>query len=424
MRAKELFQLFQKSTGVTIDSRSVQPGNIFFALMGEHANGNAYAEIAIEKGALCAVIDDVNYNINENFFLVDDSLTALQQLAKTYRDTLVIPFIAITGSNGKTTTKELMQAVLNKKYNAFATKGNLNNHIGVPLSILSVMRQHTIAIIEMGANHQKEIEFLCSLSNPTHALITNIGKAHLEGFGGPEGVKNGKSELYYYIMQNNGIVFANSGQEQLFDVYAKYDKVITYGFKENDFVNGKIISSLPFATIKIDDFIIESNLVGQYNAENILAAACAGKYFGIDLQEIKDAIETYIPRNNRSEWKEINDNHFILDAYNANPSSMKVAIENFMRLDVSPKIVILGDMLEMGKYAAEEHTHILDTALSGNFNAIITVGNEFEKAAAGKNIKAFKTNAAAKEYFNSQNYKGVYILLKGSRGIALEKIIE
>lgn len=423
---EQLLEIFETSTGVSIDSRNVDPGNIFFALKGEHSDGNMFAHMAVEKGAGYVVIDNEKYlpeTSDEKYFLVKDSLQALQNLASAYRNTLKIPVIAITGSNGKTTTKELLHVVLQKKYPAFATKGNLNNHIGVPLSLLSVTQEQKIAIIEMGANHQKEISFLCNITKPTHGLITNVGKAHLEGFGGEEGVKKGKSELYQYIMQQGGVVFANSGQEKLFDVYKDYKQLITYGFKKDDFVSGKIISSLPFATIEIENVRIESNLVGQYNAENILAAACVGKYFGADMQQIKDAIESYLPSNNRSEWKEINGNYFIFDAYNANPSSMQAAIENFMRLDVSPKILIMGDMLEMGEYAKEEHKHILHLAEAGKFNELITVGKEFKNIDA-KNVTAFENISQAKDYFLSKNYIGCYILLKGSRGIALEKIVE
>lgn len=420
----KLLEIFKTANGISIDSRNVLPGNIFFALKGEHTDGNVFAQKAIENGAVCAVIDDAAYNTHEKCLLVNNSLESLQQLAADYRNTLSIPFIAITGSNGKTTTKELTHAVLQKKYSVFATKGNLNNHIGVPLSVLSVTQKHDMAIIEMGANHLQEISFLCSIAKPTHGLITNIGKAHLEGFGGEEGVKEGKSELYEYLKQTGGVIFANSGQKKLFDVYENYKPVKTFGFYSTDFLTGNLLSGLPFASVSIDGIEIISNLVGQYNAENILAAACIGKYFGVSMQEIKEAVETYKPVNNRSEWKEIKGNHFILDAYNANPSSMQAAIENFQRLDATPKILILGDMLEMGKFARQEHEKILHLAAAGNFSEIITVGKEFAHVAIGKNVKSFITNTEAKTYFDSKNFKGVYFLLKGSRGIALEKIIE
>lgn len=421
---KNLLKIFKTANGISIDSRIVLPGNIFFALKGEHTDGNVYAQKAIENGAVCAVIDDAAYNTHEKCLLVNNSLETLQQLAADYRNTLSIPFIAITGSNGKTTTKELTHAVLQKKYSVFATKGNLNNHIGVPLSVLSVTQKHDIAIIEMGANHLQEISFLCSIAKPTHGLITNIGKAHLEGFGGEEGVKKGKSELYEFIKQTGGVIFANSGQKKLSDVYENYKMVKTFGFNNTDFLEGNLLSGLPFASVSIDGVEIVSNLVGQYNAENILAAACIGKYFNVGMQEIREAVETYKPVNNRSEWKEIKGNHFILDAYNANPSSMQAAIENFQRLDATPKILILGDMLEMGKFARQEHEKILHLAVAGNFSEIITVGKEFANVAIGKNVKSFITNTEAKTYFDSKNFEGVYFLLKGSRGIALEKIIE
>lgn len=420
----QLYNIYRESTGVTIDSRKVQPGNIFFALKGENSNGNIFAAGALEQGAVCCVIDDEAYKTDDRYFLVEDTLQALQQLAASHRDNLLIPFIAITGSNGKTTTKELMHAVLHKKYRTFATRGNLNNHIGVPLSVLSVRSDDEMAIIEMGANHQKEISFLCSIAKPTHGLITNIGKAHLEGFGGEEGVLKGKSELYQYLIQTGGIVFVNSGQHKLKNVYAGYDRMVRYGTREDDAVHGKIFTTDKFATVEINDTLIRSQLVGTYNAENMIAAACIGKYFNVEMDDISSAIENYQPQNNRSEWKEIAGNHFILDAYNANPSSMKAAIENFAKLPVSPKILILGDMLEMGEYAAAEHENILQLVLQQNFDSVITVGEAFMKAAEGKNVRAFKNNMEAKEYFAAQNFKNVYFLLKGSRGIALEKIVE
>lgn len=418
---QKLHQFFLQSTGVCIDSRNAQAGNIFFALQGEHSDGNKFATIALEKGALLAVVDKEEY-VTEQCFFVKDALVTLQQLSSAYRAQLNIPIIAITGSNGKTTTKELSHEVLKKKYKVFATKGNLNNHIGVPLSLLSIKAEHEIAIIEMGANHLREIESLCEIAQPDFGLITNIGKAHLEGFGGPEGVKKGKSELYLYVMRNKGLLFVNSGQHLLSDIYEGYEKVVKYGFNSDDFLSGKITSELPFASLLIDGLQINSHLVGQYNAENILAAVCIGKYFGVALSECKSAIESYFPENSRSEWKEIQGNYFILDAYNANPSSMKAAIENFIELNVEPKVLIIGDMLEMGEYAMGEHSLILDIALQGNFQEIITVGKEFYSVTKN-NVHAFLTTAEAKSFFDSKNYQNTYFLLKGSRGIAIEKIL-
>ncbi len=293
---EKLFELFLHCNGVTIDTRNISGGEMFFGLKGSNVNGNEFAQKALDNGAICCVVDDENYVIDHHCILVEDSLIALQELAKKYRSTFQFPVLAITGTNGKTTTKELITKVLSTKYIAYATKGNLNNHIGVPLTLLSVKKDCEFAIIEMGANHQKEIEFYCSIADPDFGLITNIGKAHLEGFGGLEGVLIAKSELYQYVKQKEGVLFANSGQHLLNDVIGNYDKVIRYGFKENDYLTGKLLSIDEFAAVKIDDeIIIHSQLVGNYNAENILAAACVGKYFDVGYSEIQSTIENYNP---------------------------------------------------------------------------------------------------------------------------------
>ena len=423
-KMNQLLEIFLKSTGVTIDSRNIIQGNLFFALKGEKSDGNNFAASAIEKGAI-AVIDNKDFFVEEKTILVDDCLEALQELAKAYRSQLIIPVIGLTGSNGKTTTKELMHAVLSKKYKTFATKGNLNNHIGVPLSILSIKKEHDIAVIEMGANHQKEIEFLCSIAQPTHGLITNIGLAHLEGFGGPEGVKKGKAELFDYIKKTNGIIFANSGEKKLDDVYQGYEKIISYGLNGDEDFTAKIISNEQFAVVEINQTEIRSQLIGNYNADNLIAAACVGNYFGVDLSSIKSAIENYIPSNNRSEFRKIGENYFILDAYNANPSSMKAALDNFAAFPAEHKIAVLGDMLELGDYAVEEHKKIYDLAIASKFEEVIFVGPVFLNIAKPDNgIKIFADSESAADYFKNKNVSGKYILLKGSRGIKLEKIIE
>ena len=420
---EKLFELFQHCNGVTIDTRNISAGEMFFGLKGSNVNGNEFAQKALDNGAICCVVDDENYVIDHHCILVEDSLIALQDLAKRYRSTFQFPVLAITGTNGKTTTKELITKVLSAKYITSATKGNLNNHIGVPLTLLSVKKDCEFAIIEMGANHQKEIEFYCSIADPDFALITNIGKAHLEGFGGIEGVLKAKSELYQYVMEKQGILFVNSGQHLLDEIIRDYKMVVKYGFKENDYLTGKILLLDEFASVEVDDEIqIHSNLVGNYNAENILAAACVGKYFDVGYSDIKSAIEDFYPENNRSELKEIGGNYFILDAYNANPSSMKAALENFHHLKAEKKIVLIGDMLELGEFSESEHKEILQIALGYKFDTIVTIGPEFLKHKTSGIIQ-FMNSYEAKEWFNEQQFNGATILLKGSRGMQLEKVI-
>ena len=420
---EQLYQLFHQSTGVTIDNRKISGGEMFFGLQGDKVNGSIYAKAALDNGALCCVINDDQYKINEKCIVVEDVLIALQLLAAKYRSTFNFPVLALTGSNGKTTTKELIAAVLSKKYRVSATKGNLNNHIGVPLTILSVPKDCNFAVIEMGANHQKEIGGYCKYANPDFALITNIGKAHLEGFGGIEGVLKGKSELFEFVQQKNGMLFINSSEKKLKALFSDYPKMITYGFEANDYASGKMIIGDEFAQLILDDNItIQSHLVGDYNNNNIMAAACIGKYFGVEVEDIKAAIEAYQPDNNRSELKEVGGNYFIMDAYNANPSSMQAAIENFSKLNATHKIAILGDMLELGDYAVAEHQAIMDLVLKSNVTKVVTVGPVFA-ALSNKNVLAFPDAAAAKKWYAAQAFKGATILLKGSRGMHLEEII-
>jgi UDP-N-acetylmuramoyl-tripeptide--D-alanyl-D-alanine ligase len=419
----KLFEIFLTSTGVTIDNRTISGGEIFFGLKGERANGGAFAKAALDKGAICCVVDDVQYQIDNKCIVVEDVLLALQLLAKKYRDTFAFPVLALTGSNGKTTTKELIAAVLATKYRVSATKGNLNNHIGVPLTLLSIKRDCNFAVIEMGANHQKEIASYCTYASPDFALITNIGKAHLEGFGGEAGVLKGKSELFEFVQQKNGTLFINSSESALLSMFVNHEKIIKYGFNQDDNTIGKIISDDEFAKVFIDNHTsIKSHLVGDYNANNIIAAACIGKYFGITLDAIKSAIETYIPDNNRSELKLLNGNYFIMDAYNANPSSMKAALNNFEGLKATNKIVIIGDMLELGEYTNAEHQAIIDLVLKCNFDQAVTVGPLFASHATS-GILHFQSATDAKVWFDKQQFNGATILLKGSRGMKLETII-
>jgi len=420
---EQLFEIFLTATGVTIDNRSISGGEIFFGLNGARANGGAFAKAALDKGAICCVVDDVTYQIDNKCIVVDDVLATMQLLAKKYRDTFTFPLLALTGSNGKTTTKELIAAILATKYRVTATRGNLNNHIGVPLTLLSIKPDCNFAVIEMGANHQKEIESYCTYANPDFALITNIGKAHLEGFGGEAGVLKGKSELFEFVMQKHGTLFINSSETALLLLFNKYGKIVKYGFKHDDNTFGKIIHDDEFATVILDSLItIKSNLVGDYNANNIIAAACIGKYFGVNYDEITAAITAYVPDNNRSELKLLNGNYFIMDAYNANPSSMKAALINFEKLKAENKIAIIGDMLELGDYTYAEHQAIIELVSSCNFSQVVTVGSLFA-AHLVPNIIHFESAAEAKLWFDKQLFNGVTILLKGSRGMQLETII-
>lgn len=419
-----LFEKFLTCTGASIDNRSIKPGEMFFGLPGEKVNGGQYAADALAMGAACCVVSDAQYAVSEACVVVQDVLLAMQMLAARYRNTFAFPVLALTGSNGKTTTKELIAAVLSTRYTTYATKGNLNNHIGVPLTILNIGRDCTFAVIEMGANHQQEIAGYCTYADPDFALITNIGKAHLEGFGGEEGVLKGKSELYQYVMQKEGVVFWNSGQQKLKALVAHYDHTVSFGYQASDYLNGKLITQGQTAVVLIDDEVtIHSHLVGDYNADNILAAACIGKYFDVPYTDIQKAIEAYVPANNRSEWREIGNNRFILDAYNANPSSMRVALDNFGKLEASHKMVFMGDMLELGAYSEQEHRDILLLALQCNIDQIITIGPQF-KALVQPSVHAFDNSADAHAWFIAQNVQGATILLKGSRGMQLEKIIQ
>ena len=354
----DLYSVFRKHNQVSTDSRQIIPGSIFFALKGDNFNGNKYAKAAIEAGAVCAVIDEAEYE-SKHTFLVDDVLEALQQLALHHRKQFVIPVIAITGSNGKTTTKELTNAVLSQHFHVTATKGNLNNHIGVPLTLLGITNETEIAIIEMGANHRGEIASLCEIANPTHGLITNIGKAHLGGFGGYEGVIKAKGELYNFLRENNSIAFVNHDNPLLMKLSEGMNRV-GYGTNKGLFASGRVngnTSNLELDWISEKGIVrIKTNLIGDYNFENVMAAICIGSDLGVPCEKIKTTISSYNPSNSRSQAMKTGRNSIVLDAYNANPSSMKAAIENFIKLEATHKMVILGDMLELGDESLDEHS--------------------------------------------------------------------
>lgn len=425
MTIKELYKTFIKHPNVVTDTRKVIKNSIFFALKGDNFDGNKFAEQAINEGCNFAVIDNADYKKNDNFIVVEDVLTTLQKLAKHHREQLKIPVIGITGSNGKTTTKELIKSVLSEKYKCYATYGNLNNHIGVPLSLLSVNKTHEIAIIEMGANHQKEIEFLCKLSQPDYGLITNIGKAHLEGFGGIEGVKKGKTELYQYLINNNKKAFINKDDNNLNEYITKINS-ITFGKANDNFCTISLTSIEP--TLKVNykaqqnEGEITSHLIGEYNFNNIAVAITIGSYFKLTNSQIKQGIESYIPQNSRSQIIKTSKNEIILDAYNANPTSMDAALKNLNRTKANNKFAVLGDMLELGNESEQEHKAIIDLLATLNINAIL-VGKEFSKINQSK-FKTFATAEEAKTFLKNEKISNTLILIKGSRGIKLENVLE
>lgn len=430
---QQLYSYFLKHPIVCTDTRDIKPNSIFFALKGDNFNANEFAGQALNAGCALAVIDEEKYKKDERYFLVKDVLSTLQQLANYHRKQLKIPIIAITGTNGKTTSKELVNAVLSEKYKVLATKGNLNNHIGVPLTLLGITNEHEIAIIEMGANHQGEIALLCSIAQPYYGMITNIGKAHLEGFGGYEGVIKAKSEMYNFIKQNVGKLFVNADNHLLMELSQGIDR-ITFGSSKNaDFI-GKYIESNPFVKLKykpktdiqnIDATpIIATHLIGSYNFENILAAACIGHYFKLSEEQIKNGLESYVPSNNRSQIIQTKNNFLLLDAYNANPSSMKAAIENFAEMDRPNKMVILGDMLELGSESKKEHDAVIALLKQKNISNAILVGPFFKEAGKQINALTFNNSDEVVDHLKKNTIKNATILIKGSRGIKLEKIIE
>lgn len=430
---EELYNLFivcnQK---ITTDTRKLEKGAIFFALKGANFDANSFAQSAIDAGCAWAVVDNKNVSHVAKTLLVRDVLEALQDLAKYHRRQLKIPVIGITGSNGKTTNKELIHAVLSKKYKTYATKGNLNNHIGVPLTLLSIRQEHEMAIIEMGANHQGEIAMLSALSDPDYGLITNIGKAHLEGFGGVEGVKKGKTELYNYLRNKNGKIFMNGNDPVLMEL-SNGLSTVSYG-ESNEFdVYGKLSSSTEFVEFKWsvknqkldDEPLIKTKMFGHYNFINLVCAACIGHYFGVEKNDINSALENYIPEMNRSQVVQTKTNTIILDAYNANPSSMNLAVENFAKQSLKKKVVILGDMFELGEYSFSEHQTVLNHLGKTNIEQVFLVGVQFYLLKDQfPNYQFFSSTEDLKKYVRSSGMVDSTILIKGSRGMQLEKIVD
>jgi UDP-N-acetylmuramoyl-tripeptide--D-alanyl-D-alanine ligase len=433
---EELYQLYKKHPVISTDTRKIAPGSIFFALKGDKFDANTFAEQAIAAGAAYAVIDDPSYRLGQQYLLVGDVLDTLQELARHHRGQLRLPVIGLTGTNGKTTTKELINSVLSQRFCSYATQGNLNNHIGVPLTILSINSSHQAAVIEMGANHQKEIELLCSISRPSHGLITNVGKAHLEGFGGIEGVKKGKGELYDFMKASGGVTFVNSDSAELMTM--QYDRalknVIFYGSIDlENLVCGQMMENSPYLMLQWtnnatgESYQVRSQLTGAYNRDKRLAAICIGVYFKLDPQEINRGISGYQPKNNRSQITTTASNTLICDYYNANPSSMFVAIENVGKIKAGHKVLVLGDMFEMGQESPAEHQAVIKKALETPVDERIFIGGEFaahKSVAAGHGAIFYETIEQAIAGLKASPIKNATVLIKGSRGMALERLVE
>lgn len=403
----------------------MKPGDIFFALKGPNFNGNAFAQQALDAGAVYAVVDEIEYATDDGCIYVDDALAALQALAKYHRQQFNIPFIAITGSNGKTTTKELVTTVLRRKYKTYATYGNLNNHIGVPLTLLSIPADAEMAVIEMGANHRGEIADYCTIALPTHGIITNCGKAHIEGFGGIEGVRKGKGELYDFLRENHGTAFRNTDLDYLHGMATGIEQQVTYGSANAQYI-GKPLMDDVFLKVAMltsgNEATIQTNLVGEYNFPNVMVAVAVGLHFDIGIDDIKEAIAAYQPDNSRSQWIQAGSNRLILDAYNANPSSMRAAIVNFAKADLPNKILWLGGMKEMGPDEEKEHRELVALVKEYDWEDVILVGKEFIGLTEG--YRHFNTSAEAKEYVAAHKPEQASILVKGSRGSRMEVMVE
>lgn len=433
LSVEELYELYKKADhNVTTDTRKIIPGSIFFSLKGPNFNANELASKAIEAGCKFAIVDEEKFANGTTIFLVEDGLKALQQLARHHREQFTIPFLAITGSNAKTTHKEFINAVLSKKYRTLATEGNLNNHIGVPLTLLKLRSDHEFAIIEMGANHQGEIDELCRIADPDFGLITNIGKAHLEGFGGIEGVKKGKSELYKYLQAKHCKVFTNGDDEVLHDLAKDNDK-ISYGTTKlydtigKNLTDGETVAFKWTTRYGDKDWnklpLVKTQITGKYNFINCLAAVCVGQHFHVEANDINDALSNYVPAMNRSQMVKTQNNSILLDAYNANPNSMKAAIENFADHKAEQKWLLLGDMFELGEYSKAEHQAVVDLLTAKKLANVILVGNEFA-ALTNNSYKTFKTTQECLDHLKAHQIKNATVLIKGSRGMKMETLQE
>ena len=421
----DLYDLFIHNPQITTDSRNCPKGSIFFALKGDKFDGNQYAGKALASGCVYAVIDNPDYYIGERTILVDNVLKTLQQLAHHHRKVLGLPIIGITGTNGKTTTKELLAAVLSTKFNLLYTEGNFNNHIGVPLTLLRLTHDHEMAVIEMGASHPGDIKELVDIVHPNYGIITNVGRAHLEGFGSFEGVIRTKGELYDYIRRSKGKIFIKKENEYLQSI-AKGIEQITYGNGDDAFASGQVVSCDPFLVFNWKQqgklHTVETHIIGSYNLDNVLAAVAVGRFFKIPAERISRAIAAYEPTNNRSQFKKTDNNELIIDAYNANPSSMKVALDNFITMPVQPKAIILGDMRELGPTSDELHAEVVAQIKKGQFDKVFLCGEHFSKV--GKEFSPFATTEAMVEELRKQPLKGYQILIKGSHSMGLEKLAD
>ena len=421
----DLYDLFIHNPQITTDSRNCPKGSIFFALKGDKFDGNQYAGKALASGCVYAVIDNPDYYIGERTILVDNVLKTLQQLAHHHRKVLGLPIIGITGTNGKTTTKELLAAVLSTKFNLLYTEGNFNNHIGVPLTLLRLTHDHEMAVIEMGASHPGDIKELVDIVHPNYGIITNVGRAHLEGFGSFEGVIRTKGELYDYIRRSKGKLFIKKENEYLQSI-AKGIEQITYGNGDDAFASGQVVSCDPFLVFNWKQqgklHTVETHMIGSYNLDNVLAAVAVGRFFKIPAERISRAIAAYEPTNNRSQFKKTDNNELIIDAYNANPSSMKVALDNFITMPVQPKAIILGDMRELGPTSDELHAEVVEQIKKGQFDKVFLCGEHFSKV--GKEFSPFATTEAMVEELRKQPLKGYHILIKGSHSMGLEKLAD
>lgn len=421
----DLYDLFIHNPQITTDSRNCPKGSIFFALKGDKFDGNQYAGKALASGCVYAVIDNPDYYIGKRTILVDNVLKTLQQLAHHHRKVLGLPIIGITGTNGKTTTKELLAAVLSTKFNLLYTEGNFNNHIGVPLTLLRLTHDHEMAVIEMGASHPGDIKELVDIVHPNYGIITNVGRAHLEGFGSFEGVIRTKGELYDYIRRSKGKIFIKKENEYLQSI-AKGIEQITYGNGDDAFASGQVVSCDPFLVFNWKQqgklHTVKTHMIGSYNLDNVLAAVAVGRFFKIPAERISRAIAAYEPTNNRSQFKKTDNNELIIDAYNANPSSMKVALDNFITMPVQPKAIILGDMRELGPTSDELHAEVVEQIKKGQFDKVFLCGEHFSKV--GKEFSPFATTEAMTEELRRQPLKGYHILIKGSHSMGLEKLVD
>ncbi|RBL94185.1 UDP-N-acetylmuramoyl-tripeptide--D-alanyl-D-alanine ligase [Chitinophaga flava] len=425
MTIEQLYNIYLQHRSVQTDTRKLKANDIFFALKGDNFNGNTFAAKALEMGAAFAVVDEAAYFTHpDRMMLVDNVLETLQALALWHRKQLNIPFLAITGTNGKTTTKELINASLSAGFKTYATIGNLNNHIGVPLTILGISSDVEIAVIEMGASHQQEIASYCTIALPTHGIITNIGKAHLEGFGSEEGVKKAKGELYDYLRANNGTVFVCNDYPYLMEMSKGISKVITYGSKDADYTGtpaaDKALIGVQITSNSTIGFI-QTKLTGSYNFPNVMAAVAVASHFNVPVEKIGPAIANYTPSNNRSQVIQQGTNTIIMDAYNANPSSMKAAIDNFVGIDATRKVLMLGAMMELGTDSIREHEALVEQLQRHHWEAVVLVGGDFKKV---NHPYIFLENSAeAAQWLQQQQFQDTYILIKGSRSTGMEKVI-